>query len=426
MNIGYLSNQYPHASCTFIRREILALERLGIPVTRYSIRSSEIQIVNDIDYEEQAQTRYVMKSGALSLLKNFAWALVTRPAKTLSTFWYAAKLGPGSDRGLAIYLFYALEACTLTRWFEDDGVDHVHVHFGSNPTTVAMFCQRLGGPSYSFTVHGPAEFDNPGGMRLGAKIAECKFVAAISSYGRSQLYRWCDYQHWPRVKVVHCGLDEKYMGAQTTAVPDVNNFVCIGRIHEQKGHGVLVEAIRILSTRGLKFSVHLLGDGPLAEALKAELKRHAIEDYVKFLGWADDEMVQREIINCRAMVLPSFAEGLPVVLMEALAMGRPAVTTAIAGIPELIETEKCGWLVSAGSASDLADAMQAALETSVETLTRMGDEGKRRVRLQHDVMTEASKLLELFNGIDSTKADSTGTVSIETPATNAKTGTKSC
>jgi len=401
MNIGYLSNQYPHASCTFIRREILALEQLGVPVSRYSIRSSEIQIVNDIDYQEQARTRYVMKSGAATLIKNLGWALVKRPAKTLSTFWYAAKLGMGSDRGLPIYLFYALEACTLTRWFKDDGIDHVHVHFGSNPTAVAMFCQRLGGPSYSFTVHGPAEFDNPGGMRLGAKIAECKFVAAISSYGRSQLYRWCDYEDWPKVEVVHCGLDEKYMNASTTAVPDVNNFVCIGRIHEQKGHGVLVDAIRILADRGCEFSVHLLGDGPLAGALKHELKRHSIDNYVKFLGWADDEMVQREIINCRAMVLPSFAEGLPVVLMEALAMGRPAVTTAIAGIPELIETEKCGWLVTAGSASALADAMQTALETPVDTLTRMGEEGKRRVQEQHDVMTEAGKLLELFNNIES-------------------------
>ncbi len=397
MNIGYLSNQYPHASCTFIRREILALERLGVDISRYSIRPSEIQIVNDIDYAEQERTRYVLQSGAVSLLMNLLWCLATRPGKSLKTLFFASKLGIGSDRGLLIYLFYVLEACTLTRWFSDDKIDHVHVHFGSNPTTVALLCQRLGGPSYSFTVHGPAEFDNPAGMRLGEKIAESKFVAAISSYGRSQLYRWCNYQDWPKVEIVHCGLDEKYMTAQTSPVPDVPNFVCIGRIHEQKGHGVLVEAIRILSQRGREFSVRLLGDGPLAQPLKNELKRHDIERYVEFLGWADDEMVMREIIACRAMVLPSFAEGLPVVLMESLAMGRPAVTTAIAGIPELIENGECGWLVTAGSATDLADAMEAALDTPVDTLTKMGLEGQRRVREQHDVMTEAGKLLKLLD-----------------------------
>lgn len=422
MNIGYLSNQYPHASCTFIRREILALEQLGIDINRYSIRPSEIQIVNEVDYAEQSRTRYVLHSGGLSLLKNFFWCVATRPAKFFSTLLFATRLGIGSDRGLLIYLFYVFEACTLTRWFDEDDIDHVHVHFGSNPTTVAMLCQRLGGPGYSFTVHGPAEFDNPAGMRLGEKIAESKFAAAISSYGRSQLYRWCDYEHWPKVQIVHCGVDEKYMDAVTTDVPDNNNFVFIGRIHEQKGHGVLVEAIRILASKGCQFSVRLLGDGPLAEALKAELKRHGVEDYVEFLGWADDQMVQREIEACRAMVLPSFAEGLPVVLMESLAMGRPAVTTAIAGIPELIETGKCGWLVPAGSAIDLADAMQEALETPVATLTEMGKEGQRRVHSQHNVMTEAKKLLTLLNAVDQLPNPDKNSSEV---TANATTGTNS-
>jgi len=399
LKIGYLINQYPNGSCTFIRREIQALEELDVQIKRYSIRTGGIQVVEETDFDEQKQTSYILGESKFTLLKNFIKTAVAEPKKIISTLSQAYKIGKHSDRGSLIYFFYVIEACTLSAWAKKDGIQHVHAHFGTNPAAVAMFCANLGETTYSFTVHGPEEFDNPIGMGLDHKIAGAKFVIAISSFGKSQLFRFASYEDWKKIKIVHCGVDKSYIENSPRPIKDTNNFVSIGRLHEQKGQGVLIEAIKILKDKGREFTVQLLGDGPLREELEEEVAKLGIQHYINFVGWANDEQIKEHLTNSKAMLLPSFAEGLPVVLMESLAMGRPAITTKIAGIPELIEDNETGWLVTAGSAQEFAEKIETVMDLDLETLEKIGSNGREKVLEQHNINIESQKLKILFESM---------------------------
>src|ERR1019366_5432957 len=185
------------------------------------------------------------------------------------------------------------------------------------------------------TVHGPEEYDNVRAIGLAEKVQRCAFVVAISSYGRSQLYRLVEHQHWPKVKVVHCGLEPAYFAAVGPA-PVARRLVCVGRLCEQKGQLLLIEAAHRLASRGIAFEVLLAGDGELRAEIEASIRRHKLQDRVRITGWISAAEVREQILAARALVLPSFAEGLPIVIMEAMALRRPVISTLGAGIPELV------------------------------------------------------------------------------------------
>ncbi len=396
MKVAYLVNQYPKVSHSFIRREILGVEGCGVQVERFAIRACREELVDDDDLLELQKTRIVLESGTLTLLTQAVVVASLSPWRFCQALGMAIKLGRVSDRGILRHLIYLAEACVFLRWFKAAGVQHVHAHFGTNSTTVALLCTVLGGPPYSFTAHGPEEFDKVDILALPEKIRRAAFVVAISSFGKSQLYRWCDAQHWSKVQVVHCGLDESFLGHAPSPVPDVPNFVCVGRLSEQKGQFLLLEAVAQLAAAGVVFHLTLIGDGPLRPAIEAFITEHQLQDYVKLMGWASNVTVRQSILAARALVLPSFAEGLPVVLMEAMALHRPVITTYVAGIPELVESQTCGWLITPGSVEALVLAMKQALATPVAVLEQMGKVGAERVAAQHEIATEAQKLAHLF------------------------------
>jgi glycosyltransferase involved in cell wall biosynthesis len=255
----------------------------------------------------------------------------------------------------------------------------------------------LGGPTYSFTAHGPEEFDRVIALHLRDKVHHSAFAVCISSYGRSQMWRWIDFEDWPKVKVVHCGVDEHFLATgDPPPVPDSRDLVCVGRLVGQKGQLVLAEAARRLRDAGERFCIHLLGDGPLREEIEAFIREHGLEAHIRLHGFASGADVRRRILEARATVLPSFAEGLPVAIMESLALGRPCITTYVAGIPELVEPGRTGWLVPAGDADALTAAMKEVLKTSPEDLTQIGRRGVQRVRERHDVAEEARRLQRFF------------------------------
>jgi glycosyltransferase involved in cell wall biosynthesis len=259
-----------------------------------------------------------------------------------------------------------------------------------------MLCRALGGPPYSFTVHGPEEFDKAEALALTEKIKRAAFVVAISSFGKSQLYRWCEHEQWSKIQVIHCGVDDMFLTQAPIPVPDQPRLVCVGRLCEQKGHLLLLEAAGQLVAEGLSFMLVLVGDGPLRTEIETMITRLGLQDHVEITGWASNSEVHQHILASRAMVLPSFAEGLPVVVMEALALSRPVISTYVAGIPELVEPEICGWLVPPGSVEALTNAMRTALQLPVEKLEQMGRVGAFRVAQQHDAAIEASILAALF------------------------------
>jgi colanic acid/amylovoran biosynthesis glycosyltransferase len=396
MKVAYLVNQYPHVSHSFIRREIAALETLGATIERFSVRPSPADLVDPADRAERQRTHILLAAGFLGLLGALFWTALTRPLRWLKALRRAVRLGRRSERGVLRHLVYLAEACVLLRRLRGSGAAHLHAHFGTNSAAVALLTRLLGGPPYSFTVHGPEEFDQPDNLSLTEKIENAAFVVAVSSFGRSQLFRWCAAEHWPRIHVVRCGVDAAFLSGGPQPVPDTSRLVCVGRLSEQKGQLLLLEALGRLAAEGAPLDMVLAGDGPMRGVIEQQMRRLALEGRVRITGWLSNDAVRREILAARALVLPSFAEGLPVVLMEALALGRPVVTTYIAGIPELVENGVNGWLIPAGSVDGLAEALREVLRVPVERLEQMGKAGAGRVAAMHDAQGEAVKLAGLF------------------------------
>ncbi|GHC79682.1 colanic acid biosynthesis glycosyltransferase WcaL [Pseudorhodoferax aquiterrae] len=396
MKIAYLVNHYPKVSHTFIRREILALERQGFEVTRLAVRGWDDAVPDADDQAEQARTRYLLRRGAAELAPAMLAMLVSAPGRFLAALGLALRMGRRADRPLPLHLVYFAEACLAHRWLARLQVRHLHAHFGTNSAEVAMLVTALGGPPYSFTVHGPDEFDKPEFLHLGEKIRRSRFVVAITSFCRSQLYRWVDAAHWDKVKVVHCGLERAFHEASEPPPASGNRLVCVGRLSEQKGHLLLIEAAKRLADAGIAFELVLAGDGELRPQIEARIAQLQLQQHIRITGWISSNQVREEIIGSRALVLASFAEGLPVVVMEAFALRRPVVSTRIAGIPELVEQGNNGWLVPPGDVSALAEAMQTCLQCSLDQVAAMGDAAFRAVRREHDIDTEAAKLAQLF------------------------------
>jgi glycosyltransferase involved in cell wall biosynthesis len=397
VRIAYLINQYPSISHTFVRREIEELEQFGAQVTRISVRPMPLEALPDpADQRERGSTRALLDHGGSALLPAVARVATAHPAAFARAEALTLRVGRRSDRGLLRNFAYLAEACALLEILEQEKIDHVHAHFGTNSAAVAMLTRVLGGPSYSFTAHGPEEFDKPDLLALREKIAHAAFVVGVSNFGRSQLYRYCDADQWSKVHVVRCGINGNFMTQPPSPVPDVPRFVSVGRICEQKGQLLLVEAAAQLAAKGRAFELVLVGDGPMRGAVERLVAHHHLQDHVRITGWASGELVQREIENARVFVLPSFAEGLPVVLMEALGRGRPVISTFVAGIPELVRDPECGFLVPAGSVEDVARAMERALDTTAARLSQMGARGYERVCEMHDAKSNAQDLLGLF------------------------------
>lgn len=394
--IAYFINQYPKVSHTFIRREILALERLGFTVHRIALRGWDAEVVDAQDRSELQRTRYVLQNGLLGLLYSLIVVMLSRPVKFFSALLVALKSGLRSDRSWPYHIIYLAEACRVLPWLEQGQVKHVHVHFGTNSTEIIMLANLLGGPPYSFTVHGPEEFDKPEFIKLCEKIKQSAFVVAISSYGRSQLYRWIDFSLWHKVKVVRCGLERSFYEVPAVSIPVAPRLVCVGRLCEQKGQLLLVNACHLLHKKGIDFHLVLAGDGEMRHEVEALIAQYKLGEKIQITGWISSDQVRSELLEARALVLPSFAEGLPVVIMEAMALRRPVISTYIAGIPELVRPGVDGLLFPAGDVLELAYALENFLSFPDEKIIEMGNSAYSRVIEYHSIETEAAKLGELF------------------------------
>lgn len=395
MRLAYLCNVYPAVSHSFVRREIEAVERAGHEVHRFTVRPPSGNLRDEADLREAAHTEIILERGIVKLLGSALILCAQRPRKTGLAVAMARRLSAPGVKSKFRHAAYWLEAAWLVRRLTKLHVEHLHVHFGTNPTAVAAIASAWGGPSFSFTAHGPDEFDAPIQLSLGAKVAAAKFVAAISSYGRSQLMRWSDTNHWNKIKVVRCGLGADFLDRPTTPVmEDSSEFVCVARLSAQKGLPLLLAACGSLKREGRHFTLTLVGDGELRSTLEEQVRREGLSDHVRLVGVKSSAEIRELLERARAFVLPSFAEGLPVVLMEALALGRPVITTAIAGIPELVD-DQCGWLVPAASEAALIEAMKAVLSASAADLSSKAKIGRDRVIELHDVQRNSAHLLKL-------------------------------
>jgi colanic acid/amylovoran biosynthesis glycosyltransferase len=217
-------------------------------------------------------------------------------------------------------------------------------------------------------------------------------VVAISHYSAAQLRRWVGYAQWEKIRLVHCTVGEEFFEQAHPVDAQSRVLVCVGRLSPQKGQLLLIEAFADALDQGLEASLVLVGDGELRPEIEAIIAQRGIAPHVRITGWCDGPQVRRELLASRTLVLPSFAEGLPVVIMEAFALGRPVLSTYVAGIPELVRSGQNGWLVPAGSRQALTDAIINVMRTPTLELDRMAARGRELVRQLHYTPTETAKL----------------------------------
>jgi colanic acid/amylovoran biosynthesis glycosyltransferase len=395
--VAYFINQYPKISHAFIRREILALERRGLNIQRIALRGWDAEIIDAEDREEQRRTQYVLQGGLRPLFTAMLKLLISDPGRFLSALALAIRVGWRAHRPLRYHLVCFAEACRTLPWLKASGACHVHAHFGTNAAEIVMLIRALGGPTYSFTVHGPEEFDKPEFLHIREKVRHSAFVVAITSFARSQLYRWVEYAQWPKIQVVHCGIEFAFHeNASFPVTVDFPRLVSVGRLSAEKGQLLLVDAAHALARKGIDFELVLVGDGEMRPEIEALIARYSLQAKVRLTGSISTEQLREEMLRARALVLPSFAEGLPMVIMEAMSLRRPVLTTMVAGIPELVIPGKTGWLFPAGSVDDLTAALEDFLSRSAEELRVMGEAAYERALERHTIDVEVGKLADLF------------------------------
>ena len=408
MKIGYFTNIYPKTSHTFIRREIKALESMGFEVVRLALHQSPDPHVNTEDIlEDKVTTHLLSRSNRLPLLKWAFLGVLSSPWRFLTTtFGYAFR----RENSLATFLksfAYGMEAIALKHLSRRLELEHIHVHFGMNPATVGLLMRRMGGPPFSFTVHGPSDFDAPRELALREKVEAAEFVVAISNYCVAQLRRWAQIKHWHKIHIIGCTIDDAFLAGKPI-ISNTGELLFVGRLAPQKGLMTLIEAIGIAAERGSPAQVRLVGDGPLRSEIEQRVKELGLGGRVQLLGWRSEEEIRTLLAESSGFLLPSYGEGLPVVIMEAMAASRPVITTYIAGVPELVVEGVNGWLVPPADVHALAKAIQEFAVASAEELNALGTSARERVMTRHVVDTEIPKLARLFESSAPRPSDAEG------------------
>ena len=392
----YLTGEYPRVTDTFIQREVAALRAQGITIMTASIRRTGPEhLVGEEQIAEAAQTFHVLEAAKHPLrLAAAKLRLLRHPGRFFRAFALAWRTAPGGLRNWLWQMFYFAEAIMLADHMQRHGVRHLHNHIAKASCTVAMLASELSGIPYSFTLHGPDIFFAPDHWRLDEKIARARFVACISEFCRAQAMIFSDRALWDKLHIVHCGIDPaRYDPAPRQGPP---HLTFVGRLAAVKGVPVLLEALSFLKGELPRLRVTLIGDGPERARLEQDAADLGLRDVVDFAGYRSQSEVARALKVTDALVLPSFAEGVPVVLMEAMAAGRPVISTYVAGIPELVQEGVTGWLVPAGDDAALAEAVLALEAMSAEERAALGRAGRARVLERHDMYREAEKLAGHF------------------------------
>lgn len=408
MHIAYVCSHYPAPSHSFVQREVHTLRNLGVPVTTCSIwKAPPEQVLSRADQHDFDETIAVLPCHPATMIRAQFRAAFRRPRAYVRTLFAAMRLSPPGLRPRLWRLFYFAEAVMLwERLLPHDDL-HLHAQFADGASDVALLAACLGGPRWSFglAVHGPVEFYDISQNRLADKVKQARLVVAISDFGRSQVLTLIDEEEWHKVHVVRCGLDPDVFEPITRSDGDGHRILCVGRLVHLKGQSLLVEALARLRSDGHDVELVLVGDGPKRAALEQEAARLGLGDAVHFAGAVGQDEILDHYRAATLFCLPSFAEGLPVVLMEAMAVGLPVVTTRIMGVPELVEDGVSGRLVAPGRLDELVAALQELVEAPQERRLEMGRAGRARVLEEFDVRRAGARLAALFGAFGDDQSD---------------------
>ncbi len=407
--MAYLCSSYPSVSHTFVLREVQALRSIGVEVHTFSVRQTPAAgLLSETDRQEAARTQHLLPTSAATMVRALARLLSHRrgPRALLAASRTAWLLRRAGVRGSVWQLFYLAEAVLMWDACSRRSVRHIHAHFANVSSDVALLTATLGSAldpetpwSWSFTMHGSAEFWAVAQHRLSEKASSACFVACISDFSRSQLMAWTEPPVWERLHVVHCGLDTATYGSSepTDNAGGGARLVSVGRLAPVKGQVLIVDVIHRLRARGLEVSAEIIGEGPARSAIEQRIADYDLADAVTLPGALGQDRVPERLAGATALVLPSFAEGVPVVAMEAMALGVPVVATRVAGVPELIDDGVSGLLTTPGRVEEVVNAVER-LVTDPELRARIVVAARETISRQFDVTQEARKLAVLFTG----------------------------
>lgn len=395
MRIAYLTGEYPRATDTFIQREVEGLRKLGVEVHTFSVRpTGNEHIVGPEQQAERDRTTTLLPPYLPHLLQAHLSLLFQSPrryAQGLKLAWVGRS--PGL-KALFYQLFYFIEAGTLAHALQQRQIQHLHNHLADSSCTVAMLAATLAGIRFSFTIHGPAIFFEPYRWRLDLKVKQALFVSCISYYCRSQLMLLSSPNHWSKLHIVHCSVDPQRL-IPVVHQPNCKRLLYTGRLSAAKGLPILFEALGRVVLHHPDLVLTLVGDGPDRQALETLTADLKLSPYLKFVGYQSQDAVCEYLHKSDIFVLPSFSEGLPVALMEALAAGVPVVTTTVAGISELVEDGVNGYLVPPGAVEPLVKRLMQLLENA-DLRERMGQAGRIKVEQEFNLAQEVPWLKKIM------------------------------
>lgn len=395
MRIAYLTGEYPRATDTFIQREVAALRQRGIEVFTFSIRrTGNEHIVGDEQWAERDRTFYILPANPVQLILAQLMLLLSSPQRYFKALKLAWATHQPGIRGSLYQLFYFLEAGIVAQQIRQQQIQHLHNHFPDSSGTVAMLAAELGGFSFSFTMHGPYIFFEPMRWRLDEKLKRALFVCCISDFCRSQGMIYAPIAQWNRMHIVHCGVEPALFAPVSHQQPGYR-LLYTGRLAAVKGLPILLESLVSLKITYSNLLLTVVGDGSERQQLEQMTAQLGLRDQVNFVGYQSQAKVRQYMQETDVFVLPSFAEGVPVSLMEALAAGVPVVTTQIAGIGELVENGVSGYLVPPGNAPLLADKIDKLL-ADPDLRTQFGLAGRAKVAQEFDIQQEAAWLCQVM------------------------------
>lgn len=396
IRVAYLNTRYPRISHTFIEREIRALRARGVEVHTFSIRSPEAEdLLGPRNAEAARTTFYVLQAGRVA--RAVGRALVRSPAALLRTLVAAQRLSPPGLRARILHVFYALEGIVLAAGLRERDLRHVHVHIANNGAAVAMLASTFDrGLGYSLTIHGSEEFFDVKGYSLSRKVEGAAFVRCISSFCRAQVMAWSDPACWPRLHVVHTGLDPAEFPPGPQRADDGSfRVVTVGRLDPIKGYDLLLGACARLLADGVDLRLRMIGEGPMRARLESLLRSLDLGGRVELVGAVGQDAIQPHLEWADALVVSSFMEGTPVVLMEAMAKARAVVSTRVAGVPELVADGESGLLVPPGSEDDLVRAL-GRLARDAALRRALGEKARERIREGWTIDDVGDRMAELL------------------------------
>ncbi len=394
--LAYLNSEYPSLSHTFIEREIRALRGFGMGISTFSVRGSAGQGRSGTAHAAAAAETGVLQAGVGVLLRDAAWSLKRSPMGVVRALIASQRLSPPGLMYRFKHAAYVLQGLRLARLMNSAGLHHVHVHMANNGAAIAMMaCEFDRGLNYSLSIHGSAEFFHVDSWTLAAKVERAKFVRCISSFCKAQVMAWTSPSCWSRLFIVHCGIDTAVYTPRPPRQPGPLRILAVGRLHPIKGYELLLRACSKLSENGCDWELDLVGDGPQMPSLRATAAQLGILDRVTFSGGVSQDDILHHFERADVLVVSSFMEGVPVVLMEAMSKRLAVVATRVGGIPELVREGVDGVLVDPGSSDSLCSAlMPLARDPSV--CERFGRSARERIAEQFSMEGLGRHMYDLF------------------------------